>query len=160
MEFKKAEEVEIVKVGARHKIEKFVNFGGVLTALVPVVIDFDNGKFKKEDGSPAVQTITTVVILEEHSFRDLETSELRKYKPGDMLTCYIGWAYVVKVMKEQGNVIGRLGKDGKAYVMRPPTEEDFNQAKKILATVDFEKDTYESEETPEPKVASNANPWD
>lgn len=126
---------------------KLPQFVGKLVVVVPYE-DNVPSKFKNDDGSPQLQTRATVVAVQAGSHTNPDTGDVTDWDAGEVFDVFISQAKVRRQVSEMGiPILGRLLKDGKAWVLQPPSSEDASLADTVLKDV----------ELPERKARSGPN---
>jgi hypothetical protein len=117
--------------GAYGKLPQFV---GKLIVVIPY--DKTLSKFKDDNGRPQEQTRSKVIAIEPGSHTDANTGDETTWKAGDVLDVFVSQKKVQAQTKELGKpVLGRLLKDGKAWVLATPTDADVAKANEVAAKV-------------------------
>lgn len=110
---------------------KLPQFVGKLVVVIPY--DKTLSKFKDDNGRPQEQTRSKVIPIEAGSNTDANTGEETTWIAGDVLDVYVSQKKVQAQTKNLGEpVLGRLLKDGKAWVLATPTEADVAKATVVM----------------------------
>lgn len=141
--------------GAFAKLPQFV---GKLVVVVPYE-DNIQSKFKDQNGRPQFQTRAKVVPVQSGSWTNPDNGEEAEWEAGEVLDVFISASRVRRQISElHVPVLGKLLKDGKAWVLQPPTEAEVKKAESVLASVDL-PDMRGTAPTKTDSDDSNAVPW-
>jgi len=110
---------------------KLPQFVGKLVIVIPY--DKTLSKFKDDNGRPQEQTRSKVVAVEAGSHTNPENGEETSWKAGEVFDIYVSQKKVQAQTSELGApVLGRLLKEGKAWVLATPNDNDVAKATKVM----------------------------
>lgn len=133
-EFKPAAPPPPSEGGNYSKLPQFI---GKLVLVVPYE-DNVPSKFKDQQGRTQYQTRATVVPIQGGSWTNPKTGDEVSWKAGEVTDAFISNARVRRQIKElHVPILGRLLMDGKALVLEPPTPEQEQLAREVLADVEL-----------------------
>lgn len=116
--------------GSGGNFAKLPQFVGKLVVVIPY--DKTLSKFKDDNGRPQEQTRSKVIAVEAGSNTNAETGEETSWKAGEVFDIFVSQKKVQAQTKELGQpVLGRLLKDGKAWVLATPNEADVAKANAV-----------------------------
>lgn len=123
--------------GGGGNFAKLQQFVGKLIVVVPYE-DNIKSKFKDQNGKDQFQTRATVVPVQAGSWTNPDNGDEASWDAGETLDVFISAQRVRRQISEMNvPVLGRLLKDGKAWVLQEPTDADVSKAQEVLADVDL-----------------------
>lgn len=110
---------------------KLPQFVGKLVVVIPY--DKTQSKYKDDNGRPQEQTRSKVIPIESGSHTNPETGEETTWKAGTVFDIYVSQKKVQAQTPNLGEpVLGRLLKDGKAWILSTPNDADVAKATKVM----------------------------